>query len=96
MERMLTDTKRRRVLVPIPWAIARMMGRVGQHVPGTPLTLDQVRLLRFDTVVSEEAKHEGRTLKALGVEPTALEIVLPTYLTHYRERGEFTQVRAIP
>jgi uncharacterized protein YbjT (DUF2867 family) len=94
MERMLEVTKRRRMLLPIPWSAARMMGRVGEYVPGQPLTLDQVRMLQFDNVVSEEAKADGRTLAGLDIEPTALEIVLPTYLTRFRERGQFTQMRA--
>ena len=37
----------------------------------------------------------GRTLEGLGIDPTALEIVLPTYLTRFRERGEFTQVHSV-
>ncbi len=94
LERMLIVTKRRRALLPIPWGIARVMGRVGQHMPGAPLTLDQVRMLQFDNVVSAEAKAEGRTLEGLGIAPTALEIVLPTYLGRFRERGEFTRVGA--
>jgi NADH dehydrogenase len=94
LERMLAVTHRRRALVPIPWGVARVMGRIGQYLPGAPLTLDQVRMLQFDNVVSEAAKAEGRTLQGLGIEPTALEIVLPTYLGRFRERGEFTQVRA--
>jgi NADH dehydrogenase len=93
MERMLEITRRRRMLVTIPWGVARMLGRVGQHMPGAPLTVDQVRMLRFDTVVSEDAKREGRTLEGLGIQPTTLELVLPTYLTQYRERGEFTEIR---
>jgi NADH dehydrogenase len=94
LERMLAVTNRRRALVTIPWGVARIMGRVGQHLPGAPLTFDQVRMLQLDNVVSEAAKVEGRTLHGLGIEPTALEIVLPTYLRRFRERGEFTQVRA--
>jgi NADH dehydrogenase len=96
MERMLEATRRRRLLMPIPWTIARVIGRVGQHLPGAPITLDQVRMLRFDTIVSEEARREERTLEGLGIAPTALDVVLPTYITHYRERGEFTQVRPAP
>jgi NADH dehydrogenase len=92
MERMLEVTRRRRALVPVPWFAARVMGRVGQYLPGAPLTLDQVRMLRFDNVVSADAKRDKRTLEGLGIEPTALEIVLPTYLRRFRERGEFTQV----
>ena len=60
-------------------------------VPGKPITLDQVRMLMFDNVVSAEANEEKRTLEGLGIEPTALEIVLPTYLERFREHGEFAQ-----
>jgi NADH dehydrogenase len=94
MERLLEITKRRRLLAAIPWPLARVMGHVGEFVPGQPLTSDQVRMLRFDTIVSEQAEKEGRTLSGLGIDATALEIVLPTYLTRFRERGEFTQARA--
>jgi NADH dehydrogenase len=94
MERMLEVTKRRRMLLSIPWSAARIMGRFGEFAPGQPLTRDQVRMLQFDNVVSEEAKADGRTLAGLDIEPTALEIVLPTYLTRFREHGQFTQMRA--
>jgi NADH dehydrogenase len=93
MERMLEVTKRRRVLLPIPWSIARLMGRVGQHMPGAPLTFDQVRMLQFDNIVSAAAKGDGRTLEGLGIDPTALEVLLPSYLVRFRDRGEFTQIR---
>ncbi len=89
MEKMLEVTRRKRLLMPVPWVAARMMGRVGQLVPGKPITLDQVRMLMFDNVVSEEALAEKRTLQGLGIDPTAVEIVLPTYLVRFRERGEF-------
>ena len=44
-------------------------------------------MLRFDNVVSADAERDKRTLAGLGIEPTALEIVLPTYLARFRERG---------
>jgi len=94
IERILDVTKRRRLLVPVPWFAARIMGRIGQYLPGAPITLDQVRMLRFDNVVSADAERDKRTLEGLGIAPTALEIVLPTYLTRFRERGQFTQARA--
>jgi NADH dehydrogenase len=94
LERTLEASHRRRVLLPLPWAMARMLGRIGQHLPKKPITLDQVRMLRFDNVVSDRAATEKRTLEGLGIEPTALEIVLPTYFSRFRERGQFTQVHA--
>jgi NADH dehydrogenase len=92
MERTLEVTRRRRALVPVPFGIARILGRVGEYLPGRPLTHDQVRMLKFDNVVSPAARQDGRTLQGLGITPTALEVVLPTYLARFRERGEFTQV----
>ena len=94
MQRVLQVTQRKRLLVPVPWGMARLLGRVGQIMPGAPITLDQVRMLRFDNVVSADAERDKRTLADLGIDPTALEVVLPTYLKRFRERGEFTQVRA--
>jgi NADH dehydrogenase len=94
IERVLKITGRRRMLVTIPWFAARIIGRIGNHVPGAPITLDQVRMLGFDNVVSADAERNKRTLEGLGITPTALDVVLPTYLTRFRERGQFTQVSA--
>jgi len=94
LERVLQITHRKRLLLSIPWGPARMLGRVGQFLPGAPITLDQVRMLRFDNVVSVDAERGRRTLAGLGVEATSLQIVLPTYLDRFRERGQFTQVRS--
>ncbi len=96
LEQVLKVTQRKRLLVPLPWFAARFIGRIGDVLPGAPITSDQVRMLRFDNVVSADAERDKRTLQGLGIEPTALEIVLPTYLARFRERGEFTQARAAP
>ena len=44
-----------------------------------------MRSLKFDNVVSEGAK----TLEDLGVKPTAMDMILPTYLKTYRRGGRF-------
>jgi hypothetical protein len=49
--------KRRRVLIPIPFALAEMQAGLFELLANPPLTRDQVRLLKTDKVVS-------------GVEPT--------------------------
>jgi hypothetical protein len=53
------------------------------------LTPDQVELLRGDTIVSEEAKRDGRTLEALGIEPLAMAAIVPSYLWRFRKTGQF-------
>ncbi|MCB1487910.1 MAG: complex I NDUFA9 subunit family protein, partial [Bauldia sp.] len=89
MTMMLKEIDRKRLLVPVPWGVAGLMGRIGQHLPGKPLTLDQVRQLRQDNVVSEAAIAEGRTIASFGIRPTSLAAMLPAYLTRFRPHGEF-------
>ena len=60
-----------------------------QFLPKPLLTPDQVELLRGDNVVSEDAKREGRTLAALGIEPVAMETIVPSYLWRFRKTGQF-------
>ena len=62
MEFVLATIERRRLLVPIPFALAKFKASFLQFLPKPLLTPDQVELLRGDIVVSEAAKREGRTL----------------------------------
>ena len=84
---LLQETNRNRALVSIPWGIAKIQGAFMGMLPQPPLTLDQVKSLKTDNVVSGEAK----TLADLGVTATAMEVVLPTYLRAYRRGGKFAQ-----
>ena len=91
MELMLREIGRRRALVPIPFPVAGLMGKGGDLVAAlslpAPITSDQVELLKRDNVAS--AALPG--LADLGIEPTALEAVLPTYLWRFRSGGQFAQ-----
>ncbi|WP_309086329.1 complex I NDUFA9 subunit family protein [Chelativorans sp.] len=91
MEEMLEVIQRKRAFIPIPWPIARLQARILGLLPNPLLTLDQVRMLEVDNVVSEEAKRRGHTLEGLGIARHALHTVLPTYLWTYRPAGQFTQ-----
>jgi NADH dehydrogenase len=83
MTQMLAEIGRRRLLVPVPFAIASLQGALLQLLPMPPLTLDQVRLLKRDNVVAPGMPGLGE----LGISPTALELILPTYLARYRPGG---------
>ena len=92
MELMLAQIGRRRLLLPLPFEIAEWQGGLLERLPVPPLTRDQVRMLRHDNVVAEGAY----TLSDLGITPTAVESVLPSYLDRYRVGGRFnTEVRAV-
>jgi uncharacterized protein YbjT (DUF2867 family) len=88
MELMLKEIDRPRLLVPIPFAAAGALGALGDlasFMIAPPLTADQVTLLRADNVVS--GRYPG--LADLGIAPTTLEAVLPTYLYRYRKGGQY-------
>lgn len=89
MDYVLATVERRRLLVPLPFAIAKLQASLLQFLPKPPLTPDQVELLKTDNVVSDEAQHEHRTLDGLGIRPTAMASVVPSYLWRFRKAGQF-------
>jgi uncharacterized protein YbjT (DUF2867 family) len=93
MERVLAYSMRKRLLVPLPFWLAKFQAAFLQLLPTPPLTIDQVRLLENDNVVSEEAKRSGRDLDGLGIEPVAIAAIVPDYLEQFRPRGQFSQYR---
>jgi NADH dehydrogenase len=91
MEEMLRVIERKRILVNMPWSIARMQASVLGLLPKPLLTTDQVIQLGIDNVVSEKAKKEGRTLEGIGIVGETVGTVLPGYLWRYRVAGQFTR-----
>jgi NADH dehydrogenase len=93
MELMLKETGQRRLLLPLPFPVAAMAGSafdvaISLGLSGLMkpmITSDQVPLLKADNVVS--GQYPG--LAELGVTPTTVEAVLPTYLYKYRKGGQY-------
>jgi uncharacterized protein YbjT (DUF2867 family) len=96
MRRVLKIIQRRRLLVPLPFGLARVQAWFLDLAPRLTrgmvrngiLTREQVRLLAYDNVVSPQA----RGLADLGVEPTAMDAILETYLYAYRRHGQFDAI----
>lgn len=94
MQRMLGVIRRRRLVVNMPGFIARLVARglglvqflTAGLFRNTILTVDQTRNLTRDNVVSDGAKG----LEDLGVEPTPMDLILPTYLWRFRPAGQYT------
>ena len=89
MQFTLATIERKRLLLPLPFALARMQASVLQFLPKPPLTPDQVELLRTDNVVSDAASSEGRTFKAFGIAPVTMQAIVPSYLWRFRRMGQF-------
>jgi NADH dehydrogenase len=87
---------RKRLLMPLPWAIAKMQGMILGLLPKPLLTADQVELLRSDNVVSEDARRDRRDFEGLGITPRGIAGIVPAYLYRYRRAGQFTPPRGTP
>ena len=90
MEFVLATIKRRRLLIPAPFALMKLQAAFLQYLPKPPLTPDQVELLKRDNVVSDDAKRDGRTLEDLGIVPESMAAIVPTYLWRFRKTGQFS------
>jgi NADH dehydrogenase len=90
MEIILATIERKRMLVSLPFGLAKFQALFLQFAPGPlKLTPDQVVLLQFDNVVSRAAKAAGLTLEDLGIAPDSLEAIAPQYLWRFRAAGQF-------
>ena len=95
IERLLHVVRRKRFIVNIPFGMARINAffieiwhKVSLGIVPLVLTRDQVKLLKVDNVVSDGAQG----LEALGVQPTAMEAVLDSYLYRFRPQGQYTDL----
>lgn len=96
MHLMLETVRRRRLVVGLPLWVGSTMGYVTGAVSALtgglapqPITVDQVRSLKEDNVVSEGAK----SFDDLGIKPTAMEAVLSSYLWQFRPSGQYAELK---
>ena len=96
MQHMLHVIRRRRIIVNLPFWMASIMGGVMEFVQTISfglippqITRDQVRSLKVDNVVNDDAKG----FADLGIEPTSLEAVLPDYLWRFRPAGQYEAIK---
>ncbi|NUH67071.1 complex I NDUFA9 subunit family protein [Sulfitobacter sp. S0837] len=98
MQRMLQVVHRRRLVLNMPWIVAKVMAfgfdllqtvSMGLFT-NTMLTRDQVKNLRNDNVVGADAKGFAE----LGITPVSMESVLPDYLWRFRPSGQYDAIKA--
>jgi uncharacterized protein YbjT (DUF2867 family) len=92
----LATIQRKRLLVPLPFGVASLLGAVAGLLPKPFLTVDQVESLKSDNVVSAEAEKQGRTLQGLGITPHNIESIVPAYLYRFRKAGQFSAPNVAP
>jgi uncharacterized protein YbjT (DUF2867 family) len=87
---------RKRRYLRIPFWAAKLGALLTLPLPNglRPLTVDQIRMLQSDNIVSKTAQAEGRTLAGLGIEhPHTMEAVVPAYLERFQPHGQFAHYR---
>ena len=90
LEFILETISKKRLLAPVPWFAANMMGFGGELAGALPfvkpfLTRDQVKSLKTDNVAAEGVAG----FEAFGIHPETIEAIVPTYLAKYRKYGQF-------
>ena len=85
MEAMLREIRRRRPILPVPFAAARPLASALSILPGSPITPDQVELLTRDSVVAADA----RGFESFGIEPAAIDGIIAQYLERFRPGGQY-------
>ncbi len=85
LQLILKETGRRRALVRLPFGLAMIKAAFLQILPKPLLTVDQVKLLKTDNIVAPTAAG----LADLGITPTSVEAVIPSYLWRFRAKGEY-------
>lgn len=96
MEQMLHTIRRRRLILGLPFWVGSLMGsafglgkKLSLGLLPAPITTDQVANLRHDNVVS--GTHPG--FADLGIEPVAMEAILPDYLWRFRPSGQYSEIK---
>ena len=82
---LLSEIKKKRLLIPIPWGLAKLQSFFLNMLPNPLLTPDQVELLRYPNIVSGD--YPG--LNELGISGTKLQTILPKNLQRFRTYGQF-------
>ena len=85
MKILLKEIKKKRFLIPIPFSVAKFQAFFLQMMPNPLLTVDQVKLLQQNNIVS--GKYP--TLKDLGISGTTIQSILPKYIYRFRTGGQF-------
>ncbi len=95
MQEVAYQSGRNNYLLPIPTFLAKIKAFFLQLLPSPLVTIDQIVQLQNDNIVSEQAKKQKRDIKALGITPTTMRAILPTYMWRFRKDGEFERLEII-
>ncbi|MCU7810057.1 MAG: complex I NDUFA9 subunit family protein, partial [Candidatus Thiodiazotropha sp. (ex Notomyrtea botanica)] len=77
----------RRFILPLGNGLSKMQAHLLGHLPGRPFSMDNYLSLQTDSVC------EGNGFEKLGIQPQAIESVVPQYLAQSSYRGRLDRYR---
>ena len=87
LSKLLKATKKKRVLFPLPYPLAKLSAKIFQILPKPLITEDQLNLLKYDNIVS--GKH--KTNIDLSLNPTKnFENEIKKYAYNWTSGGQFS------
>lgn len=96
IDQMLDVIRRRRLIVSLPFWLGATMGKITGAISAItgglapqPITVDQVRSLKTDNVVSQDAL----SFADLDIRPASIEAVIPSYLWQFRPSGQYAELK---
>ena len=85
MKILLIEIKKKRLLIPIPFGVAKLNSYFLEMLPKPLLTPDQVELLKYDNVISGNYPLLGD----LNIKGETIKNILPKYIYRFRTGGQF-------
>ncbi len=85
MEILLVHVKKKRLFISIPFSFAKFQAKILQLFPKPLLTTDQVEILKYDNVVT----NNYPTIKDFKINPKTIDSILPNYIWRFRKGGQF-------
>ena len=96
IEKTMNYSGRDPALVYMPFWFTKVQAFFMKILPNPPITIDQVRLLQSDNVVSDAAINEGRTLAGLGIhDPRSIALEVPPYLERFNPKGQYASYHSL-
>lgn len=76
----LESIEKERFYINISFSLAKIMAIFTSFIPNSPITLDQVKLLENDNIVTKKSKG----FSELGIKPSSMKVVIKKYLSRYK------------
>lgn len=96
LDKIKTWSGRDRGYLRVPYWLAKLIALATWPMPNAlrPVTVDQIRLMQSELVVSKQAEQEGRTLSGLAIDQVhSADVLVPVYLEQFQPKGQYSHYR---